>query len=546
MIGVGLVEDGRTILDDLSFELAACSTNCLVGSTTEIRSTLFTLILGLETPARGTVHLDGIGVEEMSLPDRRSAVTLAVTDPWLVPGTIAENIAFGYPTVSRDRVEEAASLACLDSFTDELARGLDTALTEEGPELTPAQRRLVGLARAVVRQPALILIDQPATHLDDESESVIDRAVQQVSKGRTTLVAAHRPQLVKRADRILRVRDGRLVESDTRGSTSAPNTDWVNDRAIRRLDSTQSVLAIQIGDEFVPGHQAINLMERSAHTETWLAWDRGAGRSVQVKLPRRSPATFVALEELTREFRTGELLSHPGLGRPLYAQFALARPYSVYEHLQGPTLADLIRGADDRPDPALVLRVGHELCRTLSYIHQRGFAHLDLRPEIVVVSPQGTVVTDLKMALRLGDEQVRFYRRDQYGVLAAEQLRGGPAAASMDIFALGALLYQAANGVLATNANSNFGARRASIESRPPRRRPPGHLPGHVRGGQDLTVVVASIVEQLTASDPKLRPTAEEAIALIRPHLMPSPASPGAIEGPATSWISAATGQVAS
>lgn len=550
--GVGLVEGKRRILDDLTFELDPGSINYLVDASAEEQSGLLTLLLGLETPAEGTIHLDGVGLDEMSLADRRTMVGLAVADPWMVQGSVAENIGFGHPAVSRSQIESAATLAGVDSFTAGLDDGLDTIVSEEGNELTLVERRLIGLARAVVREPALLLIDRPTKNLDSHAQATTIEAVQRVSEGRTTLIASPRRDLVKEADRILRIRGGNLVGSAQNRSTSASDTDWVRRRAFRRLDSTQSVSAINPEDEFVAGHQAMELIERSAHTETWLAWDRDAGRLVHIKLPRRSPATYVALEELTREFRTGELLTHPGLSRPLYAQFALAQPYSVYEHLQGPTLADLIASPDGRPDSATILRIGYELARTLSYFHQRGFAHLDLRPEIVVISPQGSVITDLKMALRLGDEQVRFYRRDQYGVLAAEQLRGGPAAASMDMFALGALLYQAANGVLATTANSSFGSRRASIESRPPRRRPaPRSLTRPSNGLQDhqpidASEVISAIVERLTASDPEQRPTAEEVNNLLRPYVLPQPKAPGATAGSSVTWISSATDRVAS
>lgn len=544
--GIGVSDGERIVLRDLSFELTPGSTNYLVGSTAEEQQAMLMLLLGLETPSEGTIHLDGIGLEDMALAERRALLGLAVTDPWIIAGTLAENIAFGLPAVGREQVDHAAELAGIEAFAGRLDHGLDTPLSEEGPELAPAERRLVGLARAIVREPALLLIDQPTKHLDEEARSMVIQAVEQVSEGRTTLIATPRSRLVKRVDRILRIRGGRLVDAAQTHPTSASDTDWVRSRDFRRLGAARSVSAINTGDEFIPGHQAISLVERSAHTETWVAWERDAGRSVQVKLPRRSPATYVALEELTREYRTGELLTHAGLSKPLYAQFALANPYSVYEHLQGPTLADLIVANDGGPDPATILRVGYELARTLSYLHQQGFAHLDLRPEVVVVSPQGTVVTDLKMALRLGDEQVRFYRREQYGVLAAEQLRGSPAAASMDIFALGALLYQAANGVLATDTNSNFGSRRASIATRPPRRRPHG-IPAPTANTDDnrLAGAIASIVEQLTASDPKQRPTAEEVNALIRPHLLPTP-STGPSSPSTSGWISSARDQLAS
>lgn len=545
---VGFVENKRVVLDDLSFELEPGSTGYLVSSTPEERSALLTLLLGLQAPSKGTIRLDGALLADLPPAERRSAVTVALADPWLVAGTIAENIAFGLTALDREQITQAAKLACVDVFTAKLEHGLDTIVSEEAPELSAGQRRLVGLARAVVRQPAVLLVEEPTRDLDAQAETLAIRAVQRVSEGRTTLVAAPRRHLVRQADRIVRLESGRLAAPSADCHTRAPDTDWARSRDLRRLDSAQSVLAIETGHELVDGFRAIGLVDRSPHTETWLAWDMTETQMVNVKLPRRLPTTYVALEELTREFRTSELLSHPGLARPLNAEFGHSRPHAVYEHLEGRTLADLIGTRIDVHDPELVLRIGYELARTLTYIHQQGFAHLDLRPEIVVVSPQGTIITDLKMALRLGDEQVRFYRRDQFGVLAAEQLRGGPAAASMDMFALGALLYQAANGVLATDSSCSFGAERHSIGTRPPRRRPNGQhqLLGAADRGGDLSTAVASVIELLTASDPSQRPTAEETIALIRPYLLPVPLSSGSTVQPKTTWSSATSHQAAS
>lgn len=548
IVNVGFIENKHVVLDDLSFELEPGSTGYLVSSTPEERSALLTLLLGLQAPSKGTIRLDGIPLLELPPTDRRRAVTVALADPWLVAGTIAENIAFGLTALDREQIERAAKLACVDVFTANLEHGLDSVVSEEAPELSAGQRRLVGLARAVVRQPAVLLVEEPTRDLDAQAETLAIRAVQRVSEGRTTLVAAPRRHLVRHADRIVRLEGGRLAATSRDPHTSAPDTDWARSRDFRRLDSAQSVLAIEAGHELVVGFRAIGLVDRSPHTETWLAWDTSETQMVNVKLPRRLPTTYVALEELTREYRNSELLSHPGLARPLSAEFGQSRPYAVYEHLESRTLADLIGTRIDIPDAELVLRIGYELARTLTSIHQRGFAHLDLRPEIVVVSPQGTIITDLKMALRLGDEQVRFYRRDQFGVLAAEQLRGGPAAASMDMFALGALLYQTANGVLATDSSSSFGAERHSVGSRPPRRRPNGRhqLLGAADRGGDLSAAVASIIELLTASNPSQRPTAEETIALIRPYLLPIPVAPGSTAELTMTWSRATSHRAAS
>ena len=528
--GVGWSDGDDDVLVDLSFELPAGSTAYLSTTTRPERSALLSVLLGVSRPTQGSITLDGRDLGDLPLAERRADVTIALNDPWVVEGTIASNISFGWD-VSRQEIEMAAKLACVDAFAD-----LDACVANDGPELTVGQRRLIGLARAVVRHPAVVLVEEPTTGLDARTETLVIRALQRVSEGRTTVIATPRRHLIRPDDREIRIERGRLVATRLE---AVPDPEPVEEpvAAPAATQGTESLWAITTGDEVAPGFRAVSLRERSPHTETWLAWDTQGARSVEVKIPRRKPTTHVATDELAREYRTADLLRHPGLAKPLSADFDRARPYAVYEHLEGRTLADVIGTHIDLPDPALVLRIGYDLARTLGYLHQRGYAHLDLRPEIVTTCPEGTIITDLKMAVPLGHEQVRFYRQDQYGVLAAEQLRGAPASAAMDMFALGSLLFQATHGVLATDTSQAFGQDRHKIDSRPPRRRPHGPLPLADPGRQssDTGRAVEELIERLTASDPDGRPNAVETVALIRPHLL----APGA--NPVDDWIRAAS-----
>lgn len=558
---VSLVEDDRRLLVDVSVALETGSTNYVLGPSPEERSALLRLLLGVESPTTGVLRIDGSDLRELPLATARDTIALALSDPWLTSGSIADNIAFGHRGLDREQIVRAAKLACVDSFTDEWELGIDTVVSEEAPELTVGQRRLVALARAVVRQPAVLLIDEPTRGLDAQEETIAIKALRRVARGRTTLVAAHRLHYAGRPDRLLRLERGRLVEDPAAPPDApvAPDAGWPGHRASRRLDASQPVGALTDDPDstertgtgpIVDGFQTVRLLERSSYSETWLAWDESDSNRVQLKLARRrNPVTYAALEELSQEYRTAESLRHPGLPRPITADFGGPNPHAVYEYVNGHTLAALIDFHGPNLPPELVLRVGYELARILSYIHQRGYTHLDLRPEIVMLTPFGTLITDLKMVRPKGAETKRIYRQDQFGVVAAEQLRGRPAAESMDLFALGAVLYQASNGLLAADWPGTLNSHRRLTSASGSRPALPhstaGTGTGHGRdraaaaeeaGGPatdrarattDASLAAQAtlddIIERLTTSDPAQRPRAEEALSLLQTRVPPAP-----------------------
>lgn len=539
---VTLVEEDRSLLIDVSVTLEAGSITYVLGPSSEERSALLRILLGVGGPTTGTVRLDGSDLRDLPLADAREQISLALCDPWLTAGSIADNIAFGHPRVEREQIVRAAKLACVTSFTDDWELGLDTKVAEEAPELTVGQRRLVALARAVVRQPAVLLIEELTKELDAQEETLAIKALKRVSRGRTTIVAAHRLHYARRPNRLLRIERGRVVEDPAAPPDApiAPAADWSGDRDSRRLDTDQSAGALTPAARTAPaatgptidGYEPVRLLERSSYTETWLAWHQASAKRVQLKVARRHPVTYAALEELSREYRAAESLRHPGLARPVTADFGGAVPYAVYEYIDGHTLAELIELHGVNLAPDLVLRVGYELARTFTYIHQRGYVHLDLRPEIVTVSPYGTIITDLKMAQAKGATTKRIYRQDQYGVIAAEQLRGRPAANSMDLFSLGAVLYQAANGLLAADWPGTLNSHRRLAAPAPPALGTgednttdsrPGSTAGLAVPAATSARALTHIIERLTSSDPSARPTTEEALGLLRGWVLPSP-----------------------
>ncbi|MEM9133262.1 MAG: ATP-binding cassette domain-containing protein [Actinomycetota bacterium] len=539
---VTLVEEDRSLLIDVSFTLSAGSITYILGPSSEERSALLRILLGVGGPTTGTIRLDGSDLRNLPLADARERISLALCDPWLTAGSIADNIAFGHPRVEREQIVRAAKLACVTSFTDDWELGLDTQVAEQAPELTVGQRRLVALARAVVRQPDVLLIEEPTKGLDAQEETLAIKALKRVSKGRTTVVAAHRLHYARRPNRLLRIERGRVVEDPAAPPDAplAPAADWSGDRDSRRLDTDQPAGALtpvartgpSSNGPSIEGYEPVRLLERSSYTETWLAWHQESAKRVQLKVARRAPVTYAALEELSGEYRSAESLRHPGLARPITADFGGPTPFAVYEYIDGHTLAELIELHGTNLAPDLVLRVGYELARTLTYIHQRGYVHLDLRPEIVAVSPYGTIITDLKMVQAKGATTKRIYRQDQYGVIAAEQLRGRPAANSMDLFALGAVLYQAANGLLAADWPGRLNSHRRLAAPTPPAlgtgsdnttTSRPGGTAGLAVPAATSARALTHIIERLTTSDPSARPTTDEALSLLRGRVLPSP-----------------------
>ncbi len=556
LAAVTLVDGDRPILADVSLDLEAGSTTHVLGCSPDEQSALLRLLLGDERPSDGSVRIDGTDPAELPLATAREQVAIVLSDPWLTAGTIADNIAFGHRGVPRDQISQAARLANVDTFAAGMSDGLDTRVSEQAPELTVGQRRLVALARAVVRQPAVLLIQEPTKGLDAQEETLVIKALQRASDGRTTVVAAERLHYARRPDRQLRLVRGRLVGDPAapHDRSIAPATDRVRRRAPRRHDVTRSVggalpytpLTRPPGPPGPPGclddFEPVRLVERSSYTETWEAWTDDEGhaepRRVLLKTPRRTPVTQAAREELDREYTVARSLRHPGLARPEWAAPRAPLPHTVYGHTTGNTLAELIHLQGRTLSRSLLLRVGYEVARTLSYIHCRGYVHLDLRPEIIVVGRHGAVITDLKMTRPAGTPSRRIYRRGQFGVLPTEQLRGAVADPSMDAYALGVVLYQAVTGTVVDTSDRGF---------RPPEPIDPsvGLGPAPIEGPSTSPLrsaliradgLLTELIERLTAENPDWRPTTEEVMATLRPEMQAlrqtRPALPEALRGP--------------
>jgi ATP-binding cassette subfamily B protein len=202
-----------TVLRDLSFVAEPGQRIAIAGATGSGKSALLSLIPRFYDPRSGRVTLDGHDLRDLPLPELRRQVGMVFQDNFLFSNTVAANIAFGHPDASRERIERAAKIAKADTFIRELPEGYDTLLGESGVNLSGGQRQRLAIARALLLEPTVLLLDDPTSAIDAETERDILEAMESAMEGRTTFIVAHRLATLRRADRILVLERGRLVQS---------------------------------------------------------------------------------------------------------------------------------------------------------------------------------------------------------------------------------------------------------------------------------------------------------------------------------------------
>ena len=202
----------------MSFRVRSGERVAIVGPSGAGKTTIFALLLRFYDPQRGTVSVDGVAVNAANLHDLRSRFAIVPQEPALFADTVAANIAYGVGEASRIEIEKAARAAFAHDFIAGLPQGYDTMLGEGGVTLSAGQRQRIAIARAVLRDAPILLLDEATSALNSESETLVQRALNSIMQGRTTLVIAHRLATVTRADRILVLDRGQLVEEGTHQS----------------------------------------------------------------------------------------------------------------------------------------------------------------------------------------------------------------------------------------------------------------------------------------------------------------------------------------
>ncbi len=203
------------VIQDLSLTIPAGKTIAIVGSTGSGKSTLVKLLLRLYEINAGVITLDGIELDRLRLGDLRQAIGLVSQDVFLFHGTVAENIAYGTFNASLTDIIEAAKVAEADDFINDLPLGYDTIVGERGQKLSGGQRQRIAIARAVLKNPPILILDEATSAVDNETEAAIQRSLERITKNRTTIAIAHRLSTVRNADCIYVMEQGKLVESGT-------------------------------------------------------------------------------------------------------------------------------------------------------------------------------------------------------------------------------------------------------------------------------------------------------------------------------------------
>jgi ATP-binding cassette subfamily B protein len=202
-------------LAHLSLDIRAGETVALVGPSGAGKTTLFQLLLRFYDPQSGSIRLDGVDIRDLSLHTLRGAIGIVPQDTVVFSTSALENIRYGRPDASDEEVIQVAKMAAAHEFIERLPQGYGSHLGERGVRLSGGQRQRIAIARALLKNPPLLLLDEATSALDAESERLVQRALEAAMVGRTTLIIAHRLSTVQRADRIIVLDEGRVVESGT-------------------------------------------------------------------------------------------------------------------------------------------------------------------------------------------------------------------------------------------------------------------------------------------------------------------------------------------
>jgi subfamily B ATP-binding cassette protein MsbA len=205
-------DGSRIVLNDVSFHAAPGTVTALVGSSGSGKSTTIGLITAFHVPTLGRVLVDGIDLSSVRLDSYRTRLGVVLQESFLFDGTVRENVAFSRPDASEEDILRACRIARVDEFAESFADKYDTVVGERGVKLSGGQRQRISIARAILAEPRILILDEATSSLDSESEQLIQQGLSYLMQGRTTFVIAHRLSTIRRADQILVVEQGQIVE----------------------------------------------------------------------------------------------------------------------------------------------------------------------------------------------------------------------------------------------------------------------------------------------------------------------------------------------
>ena len=211
-------EQAKTVLHDISFHASPGTVTALVGSSGSGKSTIIGLIAAFHKPNEGKVLVDGFDLATVRLESYRTQLGMVLQDSFLFDGSIRENVAFSKPDAAEAEILSACAIARVDEFAEKYEQKYDTIIGERGVKLSGGQRQRVSIARAILANPRILILDEATSSLDSESEAMIQQGLSYLMQGRTTFVIAHRLSTIRRADQILVVEAGRILERGTHQS----------------------------------------------------------------------------------------------------------------------------------------------------------------------------------------------------------------------------------------------------------------------------------------------------------------------------------------
>ena len=220
--------EGSEVLSNISFEAAPGSVTALVGSSGAGKSTVAALISTLISPKSGLITVDGIDLTKITLECYRSQLGIVLQDDFLFEGTIRENILFSRPNASEEALEKAVEAAYVYEFTDRFENGLETIIGERGVKLSGGQKQRISIARALLANPKILILDEATSNLDVQSELMIQKSLATLISGRTTFIIAHRLSTIQKANQILVMENGGIIEKGSHQNLMAAKGSYYN------------------------------------------------------------------------------------------------------------------------------------------------------------------------------------------------------------------------------------------------------------------------------------------------------------------------------